>query len=361
MAVKVTMQDIADSLGISRNTVSKAINNTGSLSDATKDRVITKAIEMGYKQFSYMNTDVRERQGAELQKSHGKRDISLFATGFIGDSHFASTMIDKFQREITQLGYHLVIHRILPEELEALQLPSAFNKETVAGIICIEMFHYEYNQMVCSLDMPVLFVDSSVCGYHEPLRADRLYMDNQSCIYALVKEMADRGKRRIGFIGEYLHCQSFFERYMAYRNAMYLMGLPCQEKYCIIGNAADIGYSEYLMECLSGIDDMPDVFLCANDFVAIDTLNVMQKLGISVPDDVYLCGFDDSPEAKLITPSLTTIHIHSQIMGLFAAQLLCSRIQEPTLDFRTVYAETSLVYRESTGDKPQQADGLQEA
>ena len=54
MAGKVTIQDIADALGVSRNTVSKAINNTGILADATRDRVLKKAVEMGYKQFSYV-------------------------------------------------------------------------------------------------------------------------------------------------------------------------------------------------------------------------------------------------------------------------------------------------------------------
>ena len=54
---------------------------------------------------------------------------------------------------------------------------------------------------------------------------------------------------------------------------------------------------------------------CANDFIAIDTLQVFKKLGISVPSDVYLCGFDDSPESRIMSPTLTTIHIHSQIMG----------------------------------------------
>ncbi len=64
---------------------------------------------------------------------------------------------------------------------------------------------------------------------------------------------------------------------------------------------------------------MPDVFLCANDFVALDALAVLKKLGLSVPEDIWLCGFDDSPESKVVTPSLTTIHIHSQIMGFSAA------------------------------------------
>ena len=98
------------------------------------------------------------------------------------------------------------------------------------------------------------------------------------------------------------------------------------------------------------LDKLPDVFICANDFIAIDTLTAFKKLGISVPKDVYLCGFDDSPESRVTTPSLTTIHIHSQIMGVSAVYLLLSRIKEPSLNFRTVHTETSLIYRESTND-----------
>ena len=102
------------------------------------------------------------------------------------------------------------------------------------------------------------------------------------------------------------------------------------------------------MDKISSLKKLPDVFICVNDFIAIDVLQVFRKLNISVPDDVYLCGFDDSPESKIVTPSLTTIHIHCQIMGYSAVQLLVSRINEPSLNFRTVYTETSMKYREST-------------
>ena len=87
------------------------------------------------------------------------------------------------------------------------------------------------------------------------------------------------------------------------------------------------------------------MFICANDFVALDTMQVFKELGIRVPEDVWLCGFDDSPESRVTSPTLTTIHIHSQIMGLSAVHLLVSRIKEPTLNFRRIYTETSLIYR----------------
>ena len=167
-------------------------------------------------------------------------------------------------------------------------------------------------------------------------------------------EMFRRGKKRIGFIGECMHCTSFYERYMAYRNVMYLLNLPCPDEYCIIKNKEGLrnpsyaDYREYLAECIKKLEQLPDVFICANDFVALDVMKVLKELGYSVPEDVYLCGFDDSPESKIITPSLTTIHIHSQIMGFSAVHLLMSRINEPSLNYRTIHTETSLIYREST-------------
>ncbi len=354
MKTRVTIQDIAEELGISRNTVSKAINNTGILADATREKVLKKAAEMGYKQFSYVKVVDSGMPVLTLSAPKENAEIALFITNLLGNSHFATVMLDKFQKELSGLGYTLTMHRILSEEINSLTLPASFSIERTAGIICIEMFDYNYDKMICNLGLPVLLIDAPAPCFKEPLEADILLMDNQSNIYLFIQEMIQRGKTNIGFIGKHLHCQSFFERYTAYRQALYLSGLPCPDAYCITGNPPEgrdpdsAAYQDYLTECLQKLKHMPDVFLCANDFVAIDAMQVLKKLGYSVPQDVYLCGFDDSPDAKIVTPALTSIHIHSQIMGYYAINLLMSRINEPSLNYCTVHTETNLIYREST-------------
>ena len=75
-------------------------------------------------------------------------------------------------------------------------------------------------------------------------------------------------------------------------------------------------------------------------------------MGKRVPDDVMIAGFDDSAESILIQPSLTTVHIHTQIMAYSAMHLLISRIETPSLDFRTAYTETYLIWRESAPLSP---------
>lgn len=354
MKTRVTIQDIAEELGISRNTVSKAINNTGILADATREKVLKKAAEMGYKQFSYVKVVDSGMPVLTLSTPKENAEIALFITNLLGNSHFATVMLDKFQKELSGLGYTLTMHRILSEEIDSLTLPASFSIERTAGIICIEMFDYKYDKMICNLGLPVLLIDAPAPCFKEPLEADILLMDNQSNIYLFIQEMIRRGKTNIGFIGNHLHCQSFFERYTAYRQALYLSGLPCPDAYCITGNLPEgrnpdaAAYQDYLAECLQKLKHMPDVFLCANDFVAIDMMQALKKLGYSVPQDIYLCGFDDSPDAKIVTPALTSIHIHSQIMGFYAINLLMSRINEPSLNYCTVHTETTLIYREST-------------
>jgi len=158
-----------------------------------------------------------------------------------------------------------------------------------------------------------------------------------------VCDMLRQGIRRIGFIGDYEHCQSFYERYTAFRCAMLMAGMPVENRFIIRSNAR-----KGIEAKVKGLKELPELFLCANDFIAMDTVHVLQEMGLTVPGDVAVSGFDDAPESRLCSPRLTTIHIHTQSMAFGAIQLLMTRIKEPSLDFRTAYTETELIYREST-------------
>lgn len=348
MKKKVTIQDIADALGISRNTVSKAINNSEGLADATRERILQKAVEMGYKQFSYVNALANSIQSAPSENKGPigfQGEIALFTTVFLTQSHFASLLLDKFQQEITLLGYTLNTHRVTAENLRDGSLPITFVPERCSAIICIEMFDREYDEMVCELGLPVLFVDgpSKHDGYSLP--ADQLYMDNTTGITRIVLDMLERGHRRIGWIGNYHHCQSFYERYSAYRLAMLMADAPVDPRFVISYNEG-----EDLRRMLSALPELPDVFLCANDFVARDSMQFLAAMGKQIPKDVMICGFDDSAESRMVVPPLTTVHIHTQIMAFVAMHLLMTRLREPSLDYRTVHTEADLIYRASTGD-----------
>ena len=346
MSKKVTIQDIADALGISRNTVSKAINNSDGLAEATREKILQKAIEMGYKQFSYVGTlsdMVKDTPAAAAEVPAYEGEIALFTTAFLTQSHFASLMLDKFQQEISQLGYTMNTHRVTGDNLRHMTLPVTFRPERVRAIICIEMFDRAYDEMVCELGLPLLFVDGPTKRDGFSLPADQLYMDNTTEITRFVNDMLDKGQRRIGFIGNFDHCQSFYERYAAFRFAMLMGDAEVDERCCIRYNNQDD-----IAEKLYALDTLPDVFICANDFVAGDAMRALFSIGKTVPKDVRILGFDDSAESRISRPPMSTVHIHTQIMAYTAVQLLMSRIREPSLDYRIVHTETDLILRETT-------------
>lgn len=353
MGNRVTIQDIADELGLSRNTVSKAINNTGVLAEATRQRVLAKAIEMGYKQFTYLDMASLKKENDKDKKDSG--EIALLTASFLDHSHFASSMLDRFQSEVSQLGYSMSIHNISAADLRENRLPASFRKDTTVGIVCIEVFDLDYCRMLSGLGLPLLLIDAPVITDGEALNADLLLMDNTSGILSFIHKMRERKHTRIGFAGDIRHCTSFFERYMAFRNGMFYNGLPINEAYCLTENSDEAGYShnrEYLKDHLSRLSSLPDVCICANDFIAIDLLQAMEQLGLRCPEDMMILGFDDSSESRICSPKLSTVHIHSQVIGFSAVQLLISRIRDPGLDFRKVYVETDLILRASTGDGP---------
>ena len=345
MKKRVTIQDIADALGISRNTVSKAINNSEGLAEATRERILQKAVEMGYKQFSYLETLSKITGSEAPQEKPGVYigEIALFSTMFLTQSHFSAMVLDRLQRETGELGYIINIHRVTKDNLKNLTLPVTFRPEHTSAILCVEMFDYAYDEMICDLGYPVLFMDGPAKIGGRNLAADQLYMANTTEIVHLVHDLLAHGKTRIGFIGDYNHCQSFYERYIAFRSAMLMAGYEVEDRFIVPDNDLSA-----LQVSLSHLEELPDVFICANDFVALDAMQILSSMGKRVPDDVWFTGFDDSLESRHSLPPLTTVRIHTQVMAFSAAHLLLSRIREPSLDYRTVYTECHLVYRDST-------------
>ena len=299
---------------------------------------------MDYKQFSYVNSIMGSDEMTSLSEPpQYQGEIALLTSTFLTQSHFSSTMLDKFQREISQAGFTMNTHRVTKENLRTKTLPYTFRKDLVKAVLCIEMFDYDYDKMICELNVPVLFIDGPVKKDGYSLPADQLYMDNTTEITRFVNDMLAAGKTRIGFVGNYNHCQSFYERYAAFRMAMLMADVPVDERYIFCSNRAD----EFI-ETISELEELPDVFICANDFLAGDLIRNLFAIGKSVPEDVLVLGFDNSPESRMFRPALSTVHIHTQVMAFAAMQLLISRKNEPSLDARIVHTETELIYRDST-------------
>lgn len=347
MKSRITIQDIADALGLSRNTVSKAINNTGSISEETKQKIFKKASELGYKQFGLLTSPACPEH-SELSSS-SSREIALFTHSIIGSSHFSSPLLNAFQEKISHCGYKLTMYTIRDDFLKSCQLPPNFSRDTTDGIIIIELFDKNYTDFLCNLSIPTLFIDTLVHPKGSLFPSDLMYMENQNSSYLLISSLLKQGCKKIGFIGDYMHCHSFFERWSGYCSAVMDDSQQDYRKYCILENDA-FPYKDpqWMMQKIKDLPELPDAFFCANDYLAICAMQALKNMDFKIPQDICICGFDDSAESRIIDPPLTTIHIPSTSMGYLAAENLLSRINHPDAPFRTTYVQTEIIYRNST-------------
>lgn len=341
MKKKVTMQDIANKLGLSRNTVFKALNNKGNLSEKTKEKVINTAIEMGYREFAYKDFNI---------KNISPKEIALFTKSMPNGSHFASKLLETFQENIRKDNINLSIYILTDYDLKNLILPINFRYSTTIGIICVELFDKNYSKLLTNQNLPTLFIDSFVDQNNEIL-ADKLYMENFNSMYNMVKNIINKNKnfKDIIFVGDINHCQSFNERYRGYLKAIYEFNLNHNIDLCITEKDENFG-SKFILEKIKSLKKLPDAFVCANDFIAIDIINALKLLNYSVPKDTIISGFDNSLESKIIEPNLTTISIPASDMGVIASNIILNRIKNNDLPFTTTYVDTKIIFRNSTND-----------
>lgn len=341
MEKKVTIQDIADALGLSRNTVSKALNNTGVLAEDTRRKILEKAAEMGYRRFIYLSQP--------FPSEHSEvKELALITQNMPYGSHFGTYALNTFQEKISRNNYRLSMFPVRETEISALQLPMGFNKDKTAGIICLEMFDPDYIEMLGILDIPLLFIDTAADLDMTRINADFLLMENHMSVYHLTNTLIRNGCRTLAFAGNPKHCRSFNERYQGFIQALSENALtPCTTQFT---GRTVFDSPDTLRETIRRTLQLPDVFVCANDFIAIDLIRALKKEGISVPKDVLITGFDNSAESRIVDPHLTTVDIPSSKMGYIAADILLSRISEPDTPYRITHVRTTLKFRASTGD-----------
>ena len=341
MALKrVTMQDIADACGLSRNTVSKIFNGRGAVPEATQKMVLSKAKELGYGQIP------------EESSANGKersRNIALLTQHKLLSHNFGAFFITSFTDAICRLGYTMKMYEVSPDELREKRLPPHLKLEETAAVLCIELFDSKYLEMVSSLGLPCVFVDGNANASKDPMRCDVISMENYAAVIRMTKQMIRAGARRIGFVGDKDHCNSFSERWLGYRVALIDEGLPLDSTLCILEPDSDnYGDAEWLVERLRAMPFIPDGFVCANDYLAIHLMAALKKCGLRIPEDVMVAGFDGSPEAGLVDPPLTTAQIPSAEIGRLAASLLIQRIASPDRPFVWTNVHTTAIWGGTT-------------
>ena len=336
---RVTMQEIADACGLSRNTVSKVFNERGSVPEATRNLVLAKAKELGY-----FSSPVEAETG---RKPGGT--IALLTQHKLLSHNFGAFFITSFTDQISRSGYTLKIFEISPDEIAAKKLPPHFDPEHTAGILGIELFDRAYLDLVCSLGRPTVFVDGYARASGALINCDFVSMENIASEKTLVSRMIEGGAKRIGFVGDIEHCNSFYERWVGFCSALDEAGLAVDRDLCILEKDSDLyGDTDWILRHLAAMPRIPDAFACANDYLAIHLMGALKKMGLSIPKDVMVAGFDGSMEAAVVDPSLTTAVIACTDIGRLAAFLLDERIRLPEFPYHWTYVKSEPLWGHST-------------
>ena len=338
-AKRVTMQDIADACGLSRNTVSKVFNGRGAVPQDTQTLILKKAEELGY----------GSPVGTSLTSSEGhSKNIALLTCSLPRGSHLGTSLLTSFTDQISRSGYSLKIFEISQEELKRSILPTHFSPEQTAGIICIELFSADYLNMICDLGIPTICFDGPVGTGSTLMNCNYITMESIASILSIMKKLISLGAHKIGFVGDKSHCESFYERWYGYCAALKESGLPQDDRICILA-PDDSPYNDpdWLISQLKQMPALPDAFICANDYLAIHMISALKKKGLKIPDQVMVTGFDGTPQSALVDPPLTTVDTPGKVIGHLAADVLMNRIANPDFPFFTTRVRTTPVWRGS--------------
>lgn len=338
MKKAVTIQDIADALSMSRNTVSKALNGK-QVPVKTRNAVISAAIEMGYKGY---------KLAASSETAIGHKRYVILSTRLLMNITFFIAVLRGIEESLMDYDIDLVQFSITN--------PASFTKfkryladAKVDGIICMEFFEPDYITQLLEQGIPLVFfdfplLDSAPRGSYDIILPESQAAVRQYCMQLIREE----GCKTFGFVGDYRHCRSFYERFIGMREALFLSGLPVDLQYSFLEDDS-VGYTpERLTRMLDQLPCLPDCFVAANDSIAINLIAALKSKKIHIPKDVKVVGFDNSPKAKNLNPQLTSFNVDKVALGKKITCLLQDRVSNPSQANQVIYIASKVIVRAST-------------
>ena len=288
MASRVTLKDIADRLGISQNTASLALRDRDGVSDATRAAVKQAAREMNY----------------TYKKKKQPKNICVVSTiKSSNDNYYFSHFQSELENRLHTMGFNIITISSI-EKYSLNELSDFCEVNDISGIITVANIGVQAERDIITLGIPIVFA-----GYYPyDIKIDSVLEDNAAGMMCAVNELLRRGYRRFGFVGSTYTDQGFFERYMAFRGGLEINRLSPVEGAVIIDHSIDdLCNVSSMCNILRNIEDMPEVFMCANDKIAMSVMKALSSMGLCCPEDVGVVGFDNCDLARLTTPSLATI------------------------------------------------------
>jgi LacI family transcriptional regulator len=333
--------DVAEKANVSIATVSRVYRNPDTVREQTRGRVLAAARELGY------------------VPSGNARGLASRSTGVLGlcfpdyadpelddedsgQTLYADEITRGMERAARRHGYALLIAASLaggPESLVASVAGRVDGFAVLARTVATEDLE------LVSRRLPVVMI----AGPREIDHLDHLEVANLDGEFELTTHLiADHGLREFAFVGGGEDSPDARARFAGFRKALRAAGLPVPAEPAVRGDFTQAGGREAVRRLLDR-GAPPEALVFANDQMAVGALDVLERRGVRVPQDVAVVGFDGIPLGRVVRPSLTTVTQPMRRLGETAVDLLVERLADPEREPRSVMLPVTQTRRASCG------------
>lgn len=331
MKHNATMSDIAQKLGISTVTVSKALSGKSGVSENLKKEILRVAQELGYSE--------------KIKKKEEKRQKTIgviVAERFLAESR---SYYWRLYQEITlsakRRSFFTLLEVVNSDAESVCEQPKLLRQGHIDGLIVMGAFGNKYLEMLNSMvKVPLVALDS----VYEKINGDAVIADNIEGGYHMTEYLIHAGFRKIGYVGTLRATPSIDDRYVGYYKAMFFNGLPVKEEWLLEDRDVKSGivYTETTF-VLPRAADMPEAFFCNSDVSARILVRKLKEKGYRVPEDISVAGFDHYLPEHMNFLDFTTYEVDMQGMAGETVELLYNRIFGQGGAFRTLTVRGNIV------------------
>ncbi|WP_417356151.1 LacI family DNA-binding transcriptional regulator [Gallaecimonas pentaromativorans] len=329
-----TIYDVSNLARVSLATVSRVINDTGKVSDKTRQKVHEAMEQLGY----------RPNTIAQSLASNRSNSVGVLVSQL--DGPFYGPMMREIESVLRAANKHVIIaagHSDAIQEQEAVEF--LVSRGCDALIVDAEMLANEYLVALGKGKTPVVFINRHVEGIDDRC----VHMDNLQGGYLASRHVLERGHRQVGYISGPLFKQDARERLAGYIQALAEFGVPFDPDFFHEGDFQEESGADGMAKLLQSGKPLTAV-VCANDHMASGAIALCLERGMRVPEDMSFVGFDNIPFPKYISPKLTTVSNPIQAMGKMAANWVLQQVYDAKdIPFAHRFAP-ELIVRESVTD-----------
>jgi LacI family transcriptional regulator len=336
MNKEITIYDIAKGLSISPATVSRALNNHPAVNEKTKQKILDKAAEMGYRSNTFASNLRKKRTNA----------IGVIVPRL--NSHFQSSVIAGMEKVANEAGYTLIISQSLESTQKEIANAKTMYNSRIDGLLVSLAYDTENTDHFMPFierGVPLLFYDR--IADHKEFTG--IVIDNSQAAYKATAHLIEQGCKNIIHVTGSLKRSVYADRLKGYRYALIDHELPFSESNvitCKLSEEAGIEAAEQILK----MDPLPDGLFVSNDTCAVGCAKTLKQAGIQIPQDIAIVGFNNDPITRVIEPNLSTIDYPGFEMGEVAIKNLISHLDGLTdiIATNTITLRSELIIRESS-------------